>query len=855
MSPNAQGGFHAAGQVEDYALRPIEMENMSVLDFLLDTYEAPVAARAGRRTAEDSGDQVASAGRQRGRPRNEVFRYLDAHAKYEGKCRRLRSVGHNTLPTVQGKHFLPKSAENALYCASMLMLLKPWRKPNDLKTRDSSWKDTYELFISNAGKRVVDIVQNIDYYYETSDAATREREKERAEEHVGREISEREWEVEDVHETVDVAGHFDTDAEDEIISRTEQIGGEYMHGLEAIRVGTLAGVFQHGSTATDGTMAARIGSADDYRIVTEWQNALSNAQEGDEERMDVDIADEGVVRRVDAVADDGLGTVNYVGGEGVEVAEDIMASVDPSELFEEQRRAFDIVNDQVRRCMRGMDPEPLLMVVSGEGGVGKSKVIQTITSLFESLNVKHWLRKAAYTGVAASLIEGQTLHTLTSMPRSGRAADQSAETIARLARTLGEAKFLIVDEVSMVASSFFAEMDTVITRAKADQPENHSGRPFGGMNVILFGDFHQFPPVAAGVSVALFADFQGRDRDDRCADGRRLYEQFRTVVRLKKQVRVTDRHWHDLLQHARYGNCRTHHLRKLRSLIITSPDCPPTDFSCEPWRSAVLITPRHAVRKPWNAEALRSHCALAGATLYICRAEDRYQGHRLAKDERLAVRRKKAGKVMQDVLEIAIGMKAMVTFNVSTDADITNGARGVVHDIVLHSEDDIERRGTGVVKLKRLPAYILVKLDRTRAVALPGLPAGVIPVVPLEKTFSIDSSTRGRKITVRRRQFPLTAAYAFTDYRAQGQTIPNVLIDIRKPPSFALTPFNAYVALSRSPGAANVRLIGDFEDKLFTQHPNEMLRNEDYRLDVLDRETKIRWEDEEAVARRRMEGF
>ncbi|KAJ3897534.1 hypothetical protein F5879DRAFT_813832 [Lentinula edodes] len=43
----------------------------------------------------------------------------------------------------------------------------------------------------------------------------------------------------------------------------------------------------------------------------------------------------------------------------------------------------------------------------------------------------------------------------------------------------------------------------------------------------------------------------------------------------------------------------------------------------------------------------------------------------------------------------------------------------------------------------------------------------------------------------------MTAAYAFTDYRAQGQTIPSVLVDIGKPPTGTLSLFNLYVALSQ----------------------------------------------------------
>ncbi|KAF8572721.1 hypothetical protein K439DRAFT_1292206, partial [Ramaria rubella] len=54
----------------------------------------------------------------------------------------------------------------------------------------------------------------------------------------------------------------------------------------------------------------------------------------------------------------------------------------------------------------------------------------------------------------------------------------------------------------------------------------------------------------------------------------------------------------------------------------------------------------------------------------------------------------------------------------------------------------------------------------------------------------------------------LTAAYAFTDYRSQGQTILHVIVDIGTPPSGGkLSMLNLYVALSRSSGQETVRLL------------------------------------------------
>ncbi|KAJ3729825.1 hypothetical protein C8R42DRAFT_549590, partial [Lentinula raphanica] len=56
------------------------------------------------------------------------------------------------------------------------------------------------------------------------------------------------------------------------------------------------------------------------------------------------------------------------------------------------------------------DPPKLRMIIHGEGGTGKSRVIQTITKMFETKKASSMLLKSAYTGIAASLIDGKTLH-------------------------------------------------------------------------------------------------------------------------------------------------------------------------------------------------------------------------------------------------------------------------------------------------------------------------------------------------------------------------------------------------------------------------------------------------------------
>ena len=193
----------------------------------------------------------------------------------------------------------------------------------------------------------------------------------------------------------------------------------------------------------------------------------------------------------------------------------------------------------------------------------------------------------------------------------------------------------------------------------------------------------------------------------------------------------------------------------------------------------------------------------------------------------------KAKKDLPAVLELAKGMKIMITTNVQTDLDVANGARGEIVDIVLHSEEpDFADEGT-TIHLRYLPAYILVKLSRTRATQLEGLEQHVIPVQPTCVQFQVtylDEGTRVVKATVKRWQYPITPAYAFTDYRAQGQTIPWVIVDIGRLPTGSLTLFNLYVALSRSRGRDTIRLLRDFDDDMFRKAHRPSLQAEDKRL-------------------------
>lgn len=88
------------------------------------------------------------------------------------------------------------------------------------------------------------------------------------------------------------------------------------------------------------------------------------------------------------------------------------------------------------------------------------------------------------------------------------------------------------------------------------------------------------------------------------------------------------------------------------------------------------------------------------------------------------------------------------------------------------------------------------------------------------------------------RQLPMTPAYTFTDYKSQGQIIEYIIMVIGDPPTGHMPPFGVYVALSRIRGRGTIRLLRDFNEKLFTHHPSEGLRLETIRLKRMNQETK-----------------
>lgn len=127
------------------------------------------------------------------------------------------------------------------------------------------------------------------------------------------------------------------------------------------------------------------------------------------------------------------------------------------------------------------------LFITGPGGVGKSVLIREIRNLYGDSTVF-----MSPTGVAALNIQGSTIHRQfkfgIGFMDSSRCSivDQS---VIDLFRDKESVKRIVIDEISMVRSDLLSAIDKNLQIAR------RSRKPFGGIQVIVVGDFFQLPPV------------------------------------------------------------------------------------------------------------------------------------------------------------------------------------------------------------------------------------------------------------------------------------------------------------------------------------------------------------------------
>jgi ATP-dependent DNA helicase PIF1 len=161
-------------------------------------------------------------------------------------------------------------------------------------------------------------------------------------------------------------------------------------------------------------------------------------------------------------------------------------------LSDEQNQVLNLVVEQKKSVF-----------FTGSAGTGKSVLLREIIWKLRNKYMREQDRVAvtASTGLAACNVGGVTLHSFAGI---GLGKEEVPELVKKIRRNQKaknrwkRTKVLIVDEISMVDGELFDKLEEIARIIR------NNGRPFGGIQLVITGDFFQLPPVPDGGKAARF---------------------------------------------------------------------------------------------------------------------------------------------------------------------------------------------------------------------------------------------------------------------------------------------------------------------------------------------------------------
>ena len=416
----------------------------------------------------------------------------------------------------------------------------------------------------------------------------------------------------------------------------------------------------------------------------------------------------------------------------------------PTDLNQDQFRAFAIVGNHLKQAnKRGIANVPqLLLNISGPAGSGKTFWLNTLRRWAQgNFNQdQDFILAAAPTGAAAFLIGGSTLHSLLYLPKleGGRKMPPlDASRLKSLQDKFRSVAVLIIDEKSMIGQKMFY---MISERLKEARPKTQD-QPFGGVSIVILGDWRQLPPV---FDKALFHNSGGK-----WVIGHNLYRCFKNTVIFTKVQRQEGEGQKDFrAQLERLGNgeftSKDWEKWSQRSLKRLPPQ---ERLTFE--QTATKACARKQDMQSYNVqriEALKQPIAPLPAQ-NDCH-EARLQGE------------KETG--LPDSLLLCKGAKIRLSSNLWTAAGLVNGAVGFVQAIIY---------ANGEKPPETLPKAIICTFEGYIGPSFLSSIPKAVPIVPAGRTFYVKGKTCSRK------QLPVIPSYALSIHKLQGSTEDKIILD------------------------------------------------------------------------------
>jgi ATP-dependent exoDNAse (exonuclease V) alpha subunit len=349
------------------------------------------------------------------------------------------------------------------------------------------------------------------------------------------------------------------------------------------------------------------------------------------------------------------------------------------------------------------------VLLTGPAGAGKTYVLNQFIKLAKAQG-KH-ISVTATTGLAATHLGGTTIHSWAGIGVYDDLPNNFAEHVAKGRREIiVKTDVLIIDEISML-HDFRLDMVDQACRAVRKKDE-----PFGGIQIIMSGDFFQLPPINRGDS-----------RAGGFVVNSEVWQELQpTICYLEEQHRQDDEQLLDILNALRAGDIRRHHAEALLARTEVFPD------------DLEQLTELHTV----NVDVDR----LNEAKLAELTDEDEIAYEQTTTGGENYVQSLQRSVLAPSTLRLKRGALVMAVKN-NNERKFANGSLGTVVAFEPHTD------------------YPIVKFRNGKEVSM-------IP----DSWELRDGDKKRASIT----QIPLRLAWAITVHKSQGMTLDAARIDLRK---------------------------------------------------------------------------
>ena len=398
--------------------------------------------------------------------------------------------------------------------------------------------------------------------------------------------------------------------------------------------------------------------------------------------------------------------------------------------------------------------------ITGVGGTGKTRLIQYIAE--DAKNKDKKFQICAMTGCAAVLLNCNA-NTLHSWGGIGLARGSVNDVISRVIKSRIRKKnwknieLLVIDEVSMLSEKLLIILDTIAKFVKKNK------QPFGGIQIIFAGDFHQLPPIG---------DTDDITSSNFCFESELWNILFspKNQIELKTIFRQKDPIYQKILQEIRDGRIHKSSINKLNQYIRI----PSEDMEIKP---PILLAKRKNVDIINSTELIKLTSYTAEYNIKEFNENDEKQNNNFTStDKNYELKYLKTNILAEEKLILKIGAQVMCIANIDIEGTnaIVNGSQGVIIDI----KDDypIVKFNNGEIRI--------IKEHLWKSEIIPGI--GI-------------------------KQIPLILAWAITIHKAQGLTLETAMIDVGKN---IFECGQTYVALSRLVSLEGLYLIAFDPNKI-----------------------------------------